>query len=329
MQQTNDEQTQVGNITIAIPVTNLQRSREFYNILWDAVPDQQTSQSMTYSQPIQRPSANEDRGLISRRRIVLYEIPSSSFQPSATYGFRLSEKKEVESLTHRLESAGINVQTQQCTHCGYHEQYKVHVKDPDGHYWHFFAISNEITPAQIHRCLEGREAKTRLNQGVSTFELSLNSGGNDPIPADLDLVTVTFPASVESSAARISCSQLETIFHSLQDWGSIVVEGSNHEIAADLRAIGFRGVEHGSGRTIGFRPSSIKESPLRVVIYKGPFKEVVDENGQTYRRGERVVVQEQTWNTLRQSSLYSQFLFLYPHDVQEKRPDLVHLVPGE
>jgi catechol 2,3-dioxygenase-like lactoylglutathione lyase family enzyme len=48
----------------------------------------------------------------------------------------------------------------------------------------------------------------------------------------------------------------------------------------------------------------------RLVLYKGPFREVADDQGNVYRRGERVRVTAQTSDLLRRGPLAEQFLFL-------------------
>lgn len=45
------------------------------------------------------------------------------------------------------------------------------------------------------------------------------------------------------------------------------------------------------------------------VLYRGPFREVTDRAGRTYRRGERTAVSERTFNELRQGPLGDQFMF--------------------
>jgi hypothetical protein len=50
--------------------------------------------------------------------------------------------------------------------------------------------------------------------------------------------------------------------------------------------------------------------PTRIVLFKGPFREVADDQGNVYRRGERVRVAAQTSDLLRRGPLAEQFLFL-------------------
>jgi hypothetical protein len=47
-----------------------------------------------------------------------------------------------------------------------------------------------------------------------------------------------------------------------------------------------------------------------VVLYKGPFREVADDEGNVYRRGQRVAVTAQTRDLLRAGPMAAEFVFL-------------------
>ncbi|HUY31969.1 MAG TPA: ArsI/CadI family heavy metal resistance metalloenzyme [Pirellulales bacterium] len=49
-----------------------------------------------------------------------------------------------------------------------------------------------------------------------------------------------------------------------------------------------------------------------IVLYKGPFREVSDETGRAFRRGDRVAVDAVTWDRLKAGPAAEQFLFLLP-----------------
>jgi len=74
------------------------------------------------------------------------------------------------------------------------------------------------------------------------------------------------------------------------------------------------GVEMREIKLAGYKPGPSVAGESRTVIYKGPFREAVDEAGNVYRRGERVVVPAATWDLLRQGPAAEQFLFLQPED---------------
>jgi hypothetical protein len=52
----------------------------------------------------------------------------------------------------------------------------------------------------------------------------------------------------------------------------------------------------------------------RHVLYKGPFAESVDDQGNVFPRGRRVPVDASTWDLLRRGGAAEQFLFLHPND---------------
>lgn len=58
-----------------------------------------------------------------------------------------------------------------------------------------------------------------------------------------------------------------------------------------------------------WKPEAAPEAP-QGIVYKGPFREVTDDAGRTYRRGERVTVDPEALRTLRRGPLADQFVFL-------------------
>jgi hypothetical protein len=73
------------------------------------------------------------------------------------------------------------------------------------------------------------------------------------------------------------------------------------------------GVELRDLEIVAFQPSA-GSGRVRdlAVLYRGPFREVVDSAGRIYPRGQRVAVSEQTWNELRRGEFAEQFLFAVP-----------------
>ena len=61
-----------------------------------------------------------------------------------------------------------------------------------------------------------------------------------------------------------------------------------------------------------------KEGPCvernQAVLYKGPFKQIIDDDGHVYRRGERVAVCDKTFQILQREPYAGQFLAISPHD---------------
>ena len=97
------------------------------------------------------------------------------------------------------------------------------------------------------------------------------------------------------------------------------------ELMAEVEAAGFVGVQFvkfGDRPCFHFHGIEMRETELLAskpgvaeceacvsVIYKGPFAQVIDESGQVFPRGQRVMVDAATRNRLRQSVGSSQFAF--------------------
>jgi arsenite methyltransferase len=69
------------------------------------------------------------------------------------------------------------------------------------------------------------------------------------------------------------------------------------------------GVEMRETKILAFKPQPTGAA-TGTVLYKGPFRELSDDLGRTFRRGERVPVDTATWEELKASPAAEQFLFL-------------------
>lgn len=100
----------------------------------------------------------------------------------------------------------------------------------------------------------------------------------------------------------------------------------DQELVAELEATGFTGIEytkfgaspcfHYEGvemretKLVGYKAATLAGSPFGSVMYKGPFRELCDDQGRVFRRGQRVTVDEATYDSLRSGPTADQFLFL-------------------
>ncbi len=76
------------------------------------------------------------------------------------------------------------------------------------------------------------------------------------------------------------------------------------------------GIEFRSVTVEAFRPEAGPEADrLQAVIYRGPFREVVDDAGRRFRRGDRIAVSDLTFGALQREPFASQFIPVPP------RPD--------
>ncbi|HVC94956.1 MAG TPA: ArsI/CadI family heavy metal resistance metalloenzyme [Pirellulales bacterium] len=69
------------------------------------------------------------------------------------------------------------------------------------------------------------------------------------------------------------------------------------------------GVEMRETKILAFKPRP-SGAATGMVLYKGPFRELSDDLGRTFRRGERVSVDTTTWEALKAGPAAEQFLFL-------------------
>ncbi|WP_254507245.1 VOC family protein [Anatilimnocola floriformis] len=68
------------------------------------------------------------------------------------------------------------------------------------------------------------------------------------------------------------------------------------------------GVELREVKILAWQPA--ESAKQRRVLYKGPFAEAIDDAGVVYRRGQRVAVDQTTWDLLRRGAAAENFLFL-------------------
>jgi arsenite methyltransferase len=110
----------------------------------------------------------------------------------------------------------------------------------------------------------------------------------------------------------------------------------DHELLAEIEAAGLAGIYlskfgaspcfHHDGcemretKIVAWKPrqggadSMHVDSPVAksrgIVLYKGPFREISDDSGQKFRRGQRVAVDAATFDRLKSGPAAEQFLFL-------------------
>lgn len=72
----------------------------------------------------------------------------------------------------------------------------------------------------------------------------------------------------------------------------------------------FEGVELRETKFLAYQPGKLGGPVDHTVVYKGPFRELRDDAGRFYRRGERVAVDAETRELLRSGPAAEQFLFL-------------------
>ena len=72
------------------------------------------------------------------------------------------------------------------------------------------------------------------------------------------------------------------------------------------------GVEMREVKAAGWKPLAPTGKSTLEVIYRGPFLQMRDDQGNTYLRGQRVAIAPETWTMLRQGPQAVQFVFVEP-----------------
>jgi catechol 2,3-dioxygenase-like lactoylglutathione lyase family enzyme len=123
----------------------------------------------------------------------------------------------------------------------------------------------------------------------------------------------SFPAdqpSLPGLASLVARVPLEiTPLTALRDVGFVGITMTKFSITPVFQ---HDGVEMREQKLVGWKAAECDEEK-RQILYKGPFAEVADEEGNVFPRGQRATVPLATWNRLRESAAAEQFLFLQPH----------------
>src|SRR5262249_34485733 len=73
-------------------------------------------------------------------------------------GLRLPDEEALRAAQERLEAAGLAVQCQDGTVCGYARQNQVWVLDPDRSAWEVYVVEEDVPPESVRQSLDGAEA---------------------------------------------------------------------------------------------------------------------------------------------------------------------------
>jgi predicted lactoylglutathione lyase len=115
---------------ISLDVQNIDRSREFYQLLFDREPEKIRPGYVKFSlvEPalnftLNQRGKNEGRGVLNH------------------LGIEVASSRDVLQAQLRLENAGLITREETGTNCCYAMQDKVWVQDPDGNDWEIFTVT--------------------------------------------------------------------------------------------------------------------------------------------------------------------------------------------
>lgn len=115
---------------VALTVSNLEESKQFYEVLLGARPSKERPRYAKFESV--EPSVN----------LTLNEVDGKVTVEggSAHFGVQVKSVEEVHAAIERFKAAGIETTTEEATTCCYAVQDKVWAADPDGHKWEVFVV---------------------------------------------------------------------------------------------------------------------------------------------------------------------------------------------
>jgi catechol 2,3-dioxygenase-like lactoylglutathione lyase family enzyme len=263
-------------------------------------------------------------------------------------GFRLPDAATLVAMQERLERAGIRSKREAGVECCYARQTKFWVTDPDGTLWEFYTLEGDLEHRgegqSLEAMLPAAEPSAQpvvwehlLGQPVgatgladaSADEVRLRGSLNMPLSAEEQgrlvqearrvlrpggrlfvhvLVTdrpLQGPPQLPGPAAYVRHTPLESNPPRLLERAGFV---GMRLIKFDAQPCFVRdGANLREMQLEGFQPAAADSTGL-TVLYKGPFRQVTDDTGTVYPRGERVRVSAANAEQLR-SGGGEQFLF--------------------
>ncbi len=124
-----------SRVHIALAVTDLQRSRIFYETLLGVPPTKERPGYVKFEP--QDPSVN----------LTLNEVSDAKSigKPTTHYGVQVKTTQAVQDAISRLSDAGLETAVEENTTCCYAVQDKVWVADPEGNQWEVFVVLDADT----------------------------------------------------------------------------------------------------------------------------------------------------------------------------------------
>jgi catechol 2,3-dioxygenase-like lactoylglutathione lyase family enzyme len=319
---------------VGLHVSDLARAVGFYRVLLGVEPARHFPDCARFE--------------LTRPPLVLALYPSPQEPGGALnhVGLRLPDSASLVEVQRRLEEHGIATQRQEGVECCYARQTKFWVTDPDRVLWEVYTLHEDIehsgfddppvtaapVPQNIweHRLTD--PWPERLSHADAALdEVRLEGSFNALIePAQLDFLLAEvfrvlrpagrlavralvsdrpFPGTPRLSGMASLVQHVPVETAPLEALRRAGFGGMFYEKLGDVHCFEVAGVELREMRLVGWKPAGAAW-PTVVVVDKGPFEQVIDEDGTTFRRGEPIAVVWRQAERLRLGPTAEQFTFL-------------------
>jgi catechol 2,3-dioxygenase-like lactoylglutathione lyase family enzyme len=277
--------------------------------------------------------------------LALYPNPQQPGGALNHVGLRLPDSEALVEVQRRLEEAGIPTQRQEDVECCYARQTKFWVTDPDRTLWELYTLHEDIDhsgfddppapsppAAEVvwqHRLTDALPDRIPHADGT-VDEVTLEGTFNAAVPTDRVAALIAeahralkpggriavhglvgdrpFPGTPKLPGLAWLVQRVPGETEPLEVLRRAGFGGLFYEKLGDIHCFSVNGVELRELRLQGWKPAAAAGS--RSVMYKGPFEEVADEGGITFRRGERVTVPAAVAERLRAGPAADQLAFL-------------------
>ncbi|MGE5193608.1 MAG: ArsI/CadI family heavy metal resistance metalloenzyme [Deltaproteobacteria bacterium] len=264
-------------------------------------------------------------------------------------GFRFSDSTKLVEAQRRLEIAGIHTRREEGVECCYARQTKFWANDPDGGLWEFYVLEGDIDHRGAGQAVEAvtasdapaaRSWEHRLGQPLvvpgefgemSLDEARLRGTFNVPVESDevvrflkevrtalrpggsllLHILTAQAPLSsapqLPGGAGSVkyvpACGDL---LNSLETAGFADMQLTTFRSRACFE---YEGIALRETRITCHRPAT-SGGELCTVVFKGPFAEATDDEGHTWRRGQKTAIPLARWEALQRTPIADLFVEL-------------------
>jgi catechol 2,3-dioxygenase-like lactoylglutathione lyase family enzyme len=263
-------------------------------------------------------------------------------------GLRLSDSAALVEAQRRLEESGMATQCQEGVECCYARQTKFWVTDPDGNLWEIYTLHEDLAhsrfddpprPGPAMPAQPGVVWQHRLTDPLpdhiphadatvaevwleGTFNADLRAGALAALLCEAQRVLTPggkvavhglagdrpFPGKPALPGLASLVRQIPVFTEVADALRRAGFGGLYYEQLGDIHCFQVAGVELRHLQLAGFKSANADTSRTQTVLYKGPFRQLVDDQGTTFPRGRCVAVSAAHADQLRRGAA-DQFVF--------------------